>query len=142
MAAELKRYLNENATGVWENSWVRIAEERLSPYALGVVDEDLRADKRQADGPIRGDAHKFRCYIDGQSFLRVPVSYLLKLALADVIGSRPGLHPMIIQTGERLLDHFVSDNTSPETHSFLCRGAKEDLISGDLWRKRQRRDSF
>ncbi len=34
------------------------------------------------------------------------------------------VHPIVRSTGVQLLDHFVSDNTSPETHSFyIVRGA-------------------
>ena len=55
--------------------------------------------------------------LDGSDFLRVPISYLVKLALADMLGSTH-VHPLVHRTGIRLLDHFLSDNTSPETHSF------------------------
>ncbi len=50
--------------------------------------------------------------------IRIPVSYLLKLSLADVIGSAPLTHPRIKKTGEQMLAHFLNDNTSPEIFSF------------------------
>ncbi len=50
--------------------------------------------------------------------IRIPVSYLLKLSLADVIGSAPLIHPRIKQTGEQMMAHFLNDNTSPEIFSF------------------------
>ena len=50
--------------------------------------------------------------------LRLPISYLIKLALANLIGSQPMLPPIIKQTGIRLMDHYLNDNTSPETFSF------------------------
>ena len=61
---------------------------------------------------------------DGAEFLRAPISYLVKLALADAVGG-DNVHPLVRRTGVQLLDHFLSDNTSPETHSFyIVRGGR------------------
>jgi hypothetical protein len=46
------------------------------------------------------------------------VSYLLKLALADAVGD-PDTDPLLQSTDEGLMDHFLSDNTSPEVFSFF-----------------------
>jgi hypothetical protein len=41
----------------------------------------------------------------------------MKLALAEAV-SAPRTDPMIRSEGRRMMTHFISDNTSPETHSF------------------------
>lgn len=115
---DVERFLEHNPEQVWENSWVRIPRKALTPLALEVLEHDLLADKTRSDGGRRSDAGKFFMGEGGDELLRLPVSYVLKLALADLIGSATELHPVIRQTGLELLDHFLSDNTSPETHSF------------------------
>ncbi len=114
----LRNFLDHNETGVWENSWVRFQEERLSDYARKILHHDLLADKGEPDGPRRSDLHRFFFTEKGVSWLRLPVSYLLKLALADAIGSAASISPVIYKTGRDLLSHFLSDNTSPEILSF------------------------
>ena len=42
----------------------------------------------------------------------------MKLALADAI-SRVGDLPLVMSSGMRYMEHFLSDNTSPETFSFF-----------------------
>lgn len=112
----LERYLAENPEGVWENSWVRFLHNRLNDNSQRVLHLDFKADKSNPDSPPRSDISRFSSLENGEQWLRLPISYLLKLSLADVIG-RGGGHP-IITTGARLLDNFLSDNTSPETLSF------------------------
>lgn len=60
---------------------------------------------------------QFACVENGEEMLRIPISYLLKLALAHIIG-QPGVPAVAKSTGEQMMDHFLNDNTSPETHSF------------------------
>jgi hypothetical protein len=114
---KLEAYLNRNADGLWENSWVRFPANRLSPYSRRVFEKDLRADKERSDSPLRCDADRFRCRHQGEDLIRVPISYLLKLALAESV-SHPQTDSMIRSEARRMMDHFISDNTSPETHSF------------------------
>ena len=116
--SELENHLNDNKENVWENSWVRFPGTVLSPYAIHVFNRDLLADKNNPTGPQRGDINKFIFCEKGERFLRVPVSYLLKLSLADVISKSPHTHPLVRKTGEQILKHFLNDNTSPETFSF------------------------
>lgn len=117
--ADLERFLADNPSGVWENSWVRFPRNKLARFALDVFAHDLRADKKNPAAGMRDDADRFQFRAaSGDEMLRVPVSYLLKLALADLIGSQQILPDIIRQTGVRLLDHFLNDNTSPETFSF------------------------
>lgn len=117
--ADLERFLADNTTGVWENSWVRFSPDRLSGFARQVLEDDLLADKRNRSAGRRADADRF-FYRDaaGRELIRLPISYLLKLALADLIGSQQFLPVIIRATGTRLLDHYLNDNTSPETFSF------------------------
>ena len=113
----LEAFLSENDSGVWENSWVRLPMEALSPFALSVFKKDLRADKSCADSPQRSDACRFSYTNNGRDYLRIPISYLLKLALADAIGGA-SVDTVIREAGHLAMNHFLSDNTSPETFSF------------------------
>ena len=115
---ELNRFITDNPDRVWEHSWVRFPRARLNRFAKSVLAADLLADKRQPGGPRRGDCDRFEGREAGEPVLRVPVSYLLKLALADAIGES-GLPAVLREAGSRLLAHFLSDNTSPETYSFF-----------------------
>lgn len=115
---DLERYLDGNVEGLWENSWVRFPAARLSVFARRVFDSDMLMDRKNPDGRFRGDANKFMFHHESADFIRVPISYLIKLSLADVVGSQEGLPDLIRFTGTRLMDHFLNDNTSPETFSF------------------------
>ncbi|MGD9211874.1 MAG: hypothetical protein PVI90_13915, partial [Desulfobacteraceae bacterium] len=113
----LEAFLSQSDRQVWENSWVRLPRSALCPYTEAVFREDLRSDKSQPNAPERSDACRFFIKVDNRDFLRLPISYLLKLSLADAIG-RNKVHPTIRETGEKAMSHFLSDNTSPETFSF------------------------
>lgn len=114
---DLDAYLSCNEDRVWENSWVQFPEDRLSDYTRNVFWQDLRSDKSVPESPLRKDADRFHCHRNGQPHIRVPISYLMKLALAEAV-SAPRTDPMIRSEARRLMAHFISDNTSPETHSF------------------------
>ena len=114
----LQNFINNNKSGIWENSWVRCKESSLCDYAKRVFAEDLLADKRTADSPIRTDSHRFVFERNGERWLRIPISYLLKLSLADMLGQSCTFNEKIKQTGRQLFSHFLSDNTSPEILSF------------------------
>lgn len=114
----LELFLKSNPDKVWENSWVRFPRTLLSPYARQILAQDLLADKKNPDGPRRRDADKFLLAQNQEKLLRIPVSYLLKLALADAISAEPQPHPLIKTTATRVLGHFLNDNSSPETFSF------------------------
>ena len=119
IVADLERFLATNQGGVWENSWVRFPRKALSAFANQVFERDLLTDKRNPDGGRRGDTGRFIYYgPHGEEMLRLPVSYLLKLALADLVGTQDLLPPAIRTTATRLMEHFLNDNTSPETFSF------------------------
>ncbi|OGU09601.1 MAG: hypothetical protein A2X82_07630 [Geobacteraceae bacterium GWC2_55_20] len=117
--ADLERFLADNPSRVWENSWVRFPRRNLSRFALSVMEKDLLADKKNPAAGARSDSGRFSFRDScGEEMLRLPISYLIKLALADLIGSQQILPDLIRQTGVRLMEHYLNDNTSPETFSF------------------------
>jgi hypothetical protein len=113
---QLDRYLTGG--DVWENSWVRFRVRALAPLARTTLRVDLLADKAHPEKGPRSDCHRFLFRQAGEEWVRIPVSYLLKLALADALGTGPRVPGLAWQTGRRLLGHFSNDNTSPETRSF------------------------
>jgi hypothetical protein len=119
VVADLGRFLADNPSQVWENSWVRFPRRNLSKFALDVLEHDLLADKKNPAAGSRADASRFMYRnAAGEEMLRLPISYLIKLALADLVGSQQILPDIIRQTGIRLMEHYLNDNTSPETFSF------------------------
>lgn len=128
----LKRFLDDNSEQVWDHSWVRFPRRVLSAFAQSVFDHDTLAVKSDSASGPRSDLDRFAfeapstaalgCAASEQ-YLRLPVSYLIKLALADVLGSNttsngePAPH-VLNDTGRRLMEHFLNDNISPETFSF------------------------
>lgn len=127
---ELRRFLEQNKDQTWENSWVRFPRSRLTRHAEIVLEHDLLADKSYPEKGARSDRHRFLFTHQGEEWLRIPISYLLKLALADAI-SQPDLSfPFFLQVGKRLMEHFISDNTSPEITSFLVTGSSHGELPG------------
>jgi len=115
---DLEKHLNRNHEKVWENSWVHLPQKALCKYARNLFKMDLQADKTNPVGPARTDAGRFSIIKNNETYLRIPVSYLLKLALADAIGDSD-TDPFVQTIGERLMGHFLNDNTSPEIFSFF-----------------------
>ncbi|MDZ7641472.1 MAG: hypothetical protein U5J62_05550 [Desulfurivibrio sp.] len=118
LARHLEDYLDNNREQVWENSWVRFPFARLGCYARNILLQDLQSDKNNPMGPPRNDSRRFFLVRGGECWLRLPISYLLKLALADVVDDQALDCPLVRSGGRRLLEHFLNDNTSPETFSF------------------------
>lgn len=129
---DLEKYLQRNSDNIWENSWVRFPIETLSEYARHVLNTDLQAKRSNPLSSRRSDCDKFFCTTQGCQSIRTPVSYLIKLALADVIGSEKNGDNLLARTGKKLLNHFLSDNTSPETFSFHVVSAKPNISTGNL----------
>ncbi len=136
MLYELDAFLHNTEQQVWENSWVRFARRHLSSYAEKVFRGDLLADKTNPGKGHRGHPERFHLTRPkGEPWLRVPVSYLLKLALADLLGNQLQSRSPLHQVGESLLGHYLNDNSSPETFSFHVarlkpeRGMGRDLAS-------------
>jgi hypothetical protein len=85
---ELHAFLHDSGNRTWENSWFRFARRRLSPFAVKVFERDLLSDKQRPQDGQRSDAERFQFVgKQGEPWLRVPLSYLLKLALADLLGN-------------------------------------------------------
>lgn len=130
---ELTAWLEHNPEGIWENSWVRFPRQALNGLAESVLRRDLLVDKRHPERGLRSDHTRFVGNGAQGEELRVPVSYLVKLALADALGAQADLPAAVRAIGVRLLDHFLNDNTSPETFSFFVvplsarRGLGQDL---------------
>ena len=119
---QLQDFLNSPDATVWENSWVRFPRRLLNRTADQLFESDLAADKRNAAGPLRADAQRYLLTEQGEEWIRLPISYLLKLTLAQVIETFEREVPLLASEGRRLLSHFLNDNSSPETFSFyVCR---------------------
>ncbi len=116
--SDIDEYLDNNPDNIWENSWVRFSPMLLDTFARRVLSKDLLADKKNKANGYRKDINKFINIIDGVERIRIPISYLIKLSLADIIGIQRELPVSIRQTAIRLLKHYLNDNTSPETYSF------------------------
>ncbi len=114
----LEEFLANNQRGVWENSGVRFPYRLLHGYARDVFQGDLRADKLNPSSGPRSDCSRYLSGAEGEQTVRVPISYLIKLALADLIGRQDKLPDSIKETGRKLMSHYLNDNTSPETFSF------------------------
>ena len=115
---QLQEFLASPDATVWENSWVRFPRRLLNRTADQLFEGDLAADKRHAKGPLRADAHRYLLTEQGEEWVRLPISYLLKLTLAQVIEEIERDAPLLAIEGRRLLNHFLNDNSSPETFSF------------------------
>ena len=115
---DVQRFLEENPDRVWENSWVRFPRRVLSAFAQEVFEHDLLADKKNPARGGRADRTRFELGQGQDALLRLPVSYLIKLALADVVGAQAGLCAEAASTGRRLMHHYLNDHNSPETFSF------------------------
>jgi hypothetical protein len=127
----LNNFLFGNSSGVWENSWVRLPENLLTAWTRELLARDFKADKSLASSKPRSDIHRFRCIHKGKESLRLPVSYLLKLSLANAISGDDMLPLALFETGVSLMDNLLSDNTSPEILSFTIPTASHGRI-GDL----------
>ncbi len=127
---ELEKHINGNQTKIWDNSWVRFPLRSLSPFAQKVLNQDLRSDRSSVWSSPRKDLEKFLHVSENQQWLRVPMSYLVKIALADVLGAQVALPGIVHSTGCSVMDRLLSDNTSPETLSFHVVPLRRDSSFG------------
>lgn len=119
LVSELERFLSGNGEQVWENSWVSFPRRLLGQFAEQVFREDLLADKSRPEQGARSDRGRF--ILEGQGGeerLRLPISYLVKLALAETLDGKTSLPGFLQAFGKGMMAHFLNDNTSPETFSF------------------------
>ncbi len=128
----LENYLETNSSNVWENSWVRFPLDCLGDFSKSVLNADLLANRNNPMGAKRSDCDKFFCEHEASRFVRAPISYLIKLALADVIGCETNPDNVFSETGKKMMEHFLSDNTSPETFSFHVVRSRPGSSIGNL----------
>src|SRR5271165_6921714 len=139
---DLQLFLNDSRN-VWENSWVRFPARRLSAHALETFHADIMSDAPGQSGRRRTDSAKFIFANEGEDWLRIPVSYVLKLALADLVGTQPYMPEVMRSQADRLLRHFSNDNTSPEITSFhIVSTAEAQPIGQQVARESARRFLF
>jgi hypothetical protein len=127
---EVQEFLSDSEQ-TWENSWIRFPERRLSPLALNTFLADLKIGERGQLMRHRADSVKFTFEQDGETWLRIPISYALKLALADLSGTQPHMPEKMRLEAKRLQRHFSNDNTSPETTSFHVVASREQALIGE-----------
>lgn len=113
--SQLVDFLKNPKTSVWENSWVRIPVKKTSKSVNEEFLNDMHSDRLDSSSVLRSDRNIFEFEKDGEKWIRVPVSYLLNLALASIQGESI---PQVEQFVEKLKIHFLNDNTSPESTSF------------------------
>jgi len=98
----LAQWLGDNPGNTWDHSWLRIARDRLHPAARAQLDQDVSERADHADFEV------------DQNSVRLPASYVLKLALIDACGGLP--EPVTAVAG-RVAGCFLNDNTAPEVIS-------------------------
>ncbi len=114
----LEDLLRNDRVENWENSWVRIPVRLLTSEVRDILERDLSADKGNLQGEARSDRAEFFVLHRGEPCLRVPVSYVLKLSLIQAVSAGLCRSQPVRATGFRFSDHFLNDNSSPETLSF------------------------
>ena len=123
----IEDYIDSNTSNVWENSWVRIDVARLGEHARKVLVLDLKSQRSNPLSPMRADTGKFLINENGLEILRIPVSYMLKLCLADAAWASDEDSPARC-LGLEAMSCFINDNTSPEVSSF----SPVKLVSGPV----------
>src|SRR5262245_13517499 len=114
----LQDLLRNTRTENWENSWVRIPMRLMVNEVQDSLERDLSADKCTVLGESRSDRAEFFVVHQGEPCLRVPVSYVLKLSLIQAVSKGLCGSQSVRVTGLSFSDHFLNDNSSPETVSF------------------------
>lgn len=109
---ELDALLDEPREGAWENSWGRFPRRHLGERAAALLAIDLLADKSRPEGPQRGDLDRFFFVQGGEEWLRIPVSYLLKLALAEAVDQGQGAATILDQAADHIMAHLICDNAA------------------------------
>lgn len=127
--ARLENYL-EHCGNVWPNSRVRIPVRALSEAAMKLVESDMRSDKNDLSSPPRSDRADFFAESDGETFLRVPVSYLLKISLFEALHSA-GVPAELRERFPSFQRALICDNTSPELLSFFPLKAENSRHGGN-----------
>ncbi len=139
---ELREYLDDENNRAWENSWVRFARKRLSPTAEKVLNRDLLADKNAPGIGNRSDSDRFQIKTDsGEDDLRVPISYLVKLALADHLGNQRLHNRGLRQIGESLLETTPATTPRLRPFPFMSKRCPPHAAWESNWREKQQNGS-
>lgn len=128
-ALELSEFIENHRDNVWENSWVIIEEKHLSKYALNLFKQDMLKKKSDKNSGLRSDYKIFFVNKDKEQKIRIPVSYLFRLALGEVVACEK-LHPELKNVCENIMTCYLNDNTSPETHSFYLSDSVDERDIG------------
>lgn len=97
----LNQWLEGNPEQTWEHSWLRVARQRQHPATRRQLEQDLAGRTDRADFETDADT------------MRLPASYVLRLALADACASQ--FLPAPLQAvATRVAGSFINDNTAPE----------------------------
>ena len=112
----LEEFLRGNTDRVWENSWLRFPMSMLKPSTREVFFRDLKEDKTAGADACRIDMERFFLEQKGERWIRVPSSYVLKLAIVDMLSDTNSAQWCDV---EALSGCFLNDNSSPETLSFF-----------------------
>ncbi len=130
---QLEKFISENVDGIWEHSWVRFPLNTLSSPALETLDFDLSLDKSNKSAGKRADISNFFFEHNNEKWLRIPVSYLLKLSLVDIIGTQELMPEILKNFGSAILKNFLNDNISPEVFSFsVTHASSTDILGTEL----------
>lgn len=124
---DLETLVFSNNSEIWENSWVRIEFDKLSEKAKRVFYQDLLIDKSNPSLGYRTDKENFFFYKDKKCYIRIPVSYLLKLVLVDFYSFFSNKNPELDDFVCSLTKSFINDNTSPEVTSFYISKDENDI---------------
>ncbi len=127
LASKLEAFLDGNKQAFWDNSWVRFPIKVLSTGALMTLKKDLLADKSNPKSNFRTDIDRFFVNDGDEEKIRIPVSYLLKLALLDLLDNLSINQNTKARLQRMLLDKFSNDNSSPEISSFYISDSKNNL---------------
>ena len=89
----------------------------MGDLAKIIFQHDILADKAN---PSAGKNGFEQIYFSKRrsGYIRVPMSYLFKFSLAEIVDPQRKVHPLIHQTGLNIMQYYLNDNTSPETSSF------------------------
>lgn len=128
--SDLESYLNQEGESVWENSWVRFPHNVLSEKSREALSVDLRYDREDEGLGPRSDQTRYLFEQAGEKWVRVPISYLLKLALVDFADTALRPSTALNATARRLTENFLNDNTSPETISLYLSWSGESGRAG------------
>lgn len=107
------RAIEDNRAAVWEHSYVRFPRSALHPAAAKLLQSDIGT---------RDDQARYLISEGGASWLRVPPSYVLKLALADITGNESEQRQGFVARAAQVMRGLLNDNTAPELTSVFIAG--------------------